>query len=559
MKYDVVNRLLFVEMLQEHYTQSLWETMQPWQQHKEKEELEDHAVEALEAGDMLHLATLPGAFRMYRVNLGAEFREESWSAVSLLCDIYIYREQERDELTGLGEWLDRESLKVLCLYVMVAMLKVCREKVSYSALLAARQSWKAWPQVSSPGREEQASLWLCGEDEHSENLMSASPQQAELQLLALTQDLEKRQLVKLLHEISLDNLEENQQLTALRNVCTERLRQIQSGQQRGTEYGTLAENANAEAKLHPRPQIPTGVCREGVLRPQYALRECAMLLLTQLQQIHDVKAVALLQQLTHKNKKRFQNTQSENESKLLMEVKTDLLQVLSTGHHLTSDLMSSGNGTDQIQGSGSGPAFSLSVASDQKTDGEINVQASADETAKLQVRKDCGSDMEEMPYLEILCVPDSTSERHRSSTIEEHGTRKESEDNSAGLQTYEKQGSLITFAWSKQPYEDEANETEETVVVIEQSRDRESGVETLQQKDKSEEVCDERFNVGPERCVPTGPLEADEQVLKERAMEPISAMVREKTIQNLVDIQRKVEQKQQREKERQLLRKYSRV
>lgn len=183
--------------------------------------------------------------------------------------------------------------------------------------------------------------------------------------------------------------------------------------------------------------------------------------------------------------------------------------------------------------------------------------------------------------MEILCVPDSTSERHRSSTIEEHGTRKDSEDNSAGLQTYEKQGSLITFAWSKLPYEDEANETEETVVVIEQSRDRESGVETLQQKDKSEEVCDERFNVGPERCVPTGPLEADEQVLfhfiehysimkpntlntiyqhltsqvlKERAMEPISAMVREKTIQNLVDLQRKVEQKQQREKERQLLR-----
>lgn len=188
--------------------------------------------------------------------------------------------------------------------------------------------------------------------------------------------------------------------------------------------------------------------------------------------------------------------------------------------------------------------------------------------------------------MEILCVPDSTSERHRSSTTEEHGTRKDSEDNSAGLQTYEKQGSLITFAWSKQPYEDEANETEETVIVIEQSRDRESGVETLQQKDKSEEVCDERFNVGPERCVPTGPLEAHEQVLfhfielysimkpnttqlvfsppiyqhltsqvlKERAMEPISAMVREKTIQNLVDLQRKVEQKQQREKERQLLR-----
>lgn len=43
-------------------------------------------------------------------------------------------------------------------------------------------------------------------------------------------------------------------------------------------------------------------------------------------------------------------------------------------------------------------------------------------------------------------------------------------------------------------------------------------------------------------------------VEKERMTEPVSVMEREKTMRNLVDIQRKVEQKQQRDRERQLLR-----
>lgn len=43
-------------------------------------------------------------------------------------------------------------------------------------------------------------------------------------------------------------------------------------------------------------------------------------------------------------------------------------------------------------------------------------------------------------------------------------------------------------------------------------------------------------------------------VEKERAGEPVSAMEREKTMRNLVDMQRKVEQRQQRDRDRQLLR-----
>lgn len=94
-KYDMVTQLLYKEMLEEHYSKekrasllsqyntdnslmtkdgfggggaapSTWEGMLPWQQQKEEEELEDLAEDALESGDMVCLAELPGAFRIYR-------------------------------------------------------------------------------------------------------------------------------------------------------------------------------------------------------------------------------------------------------------------------------------------------------------------------------------------------------------------------------------------------------------------------------------------------------------------------------------------------------------
>lgn len=45
---------------------STWEGMLPWQQQKEEKELEDLVENALESGDVVCLAELPGAFRIYR-------------------------------------------------------------------------------------------------------------------------------------------------------------------------------------------------------------------------------------------------------------------------------------------------------------------------------------------------------------------------------------------------------------------------------------------------------------------------------------------------------------
>lgn len=62
--------------------------------------------------------------------------------------------------------------------------------------------------------------------------------------------------------------------------------------------------------------------------------------------------------------------------------------------------------------------------------------------------------MEDLPYLEILCVSDATSNAHQS--LEADGPAQEEEVGSAtkSPHSYEKQGSLIALAWSKPPEND---------------------------------------------------------------------------------------------------------
>ncbi|XP_015239455.1 PREDICTED: uncharacterized protein LOC107090541 [Cyprinodon variegatus] len=141
-KYDVVTHFLYTEMLQEHHTQSVWEMLLPWQQIKEVESLGTMAEEALQSDDMLGLAFLPGAFRIYKTRCSK--LDQSWSAVALLKELHTFCQQEQNELMVLGQRLCDESLQLLCLHIILAIYRAQREKVSYSALLASRQSWESW-------------------------------------------------------------------------------------------------------------------------------------------------------------------------------------------------------------------------------------------------------------------------------------------------------------------------------------------------------------------------------------------------------------------------------
>lgn len=62
--------------------------------------------------------------------------------------------------------------------------------------------------------------------------------------------------------------------------------------------------------------------------------------------------------------------------------------------------------------------------------------------------------MEDLPYLEILCVSDATSNTHQSLAVDGEAQEEEVGSTTKSPQSYEKQGSLIALAWSKPPEDD---------------------------------------------------------------------------------------------------------
>ncbi|CAB1431044.1 unnamed protein product [Pleuronectes platessa] len=679
-KFDVMSHLLYSEMLQEHHTPSVWKTLLPCQRRSEEEGLEDMAEEALESGDMLRLAELPGAFRMYRACLGASFnsRELCWSAASFLCELHSSRQQEKDKVAVLGERLDGESLKLLCLYIRLATLRARREKLSYRALLAAKQSWDTWPHVPSSCRAEQAALWLREEEEaENEDLISASPQQqAALQLLVLTQEQDRKQLVKLVQGVSpkdlqgpgcTDSQKDGSNTTVLMSGCIKMLRQIHASMQMHNETQPLLEQATSEPQLQTQPQTQTHMCSTAAVCSPNQLEECSLLLLTQLMELHDLQASAFLPLLKNKSAQHLQVLRDEYESELRMQSSTNLLQLLtsdvpsilvskSCNEQQTAECSSSGAVETQNVSPGSTEVSSAVFV--RWADSELNGIQAADVTNTQDACTDCGAVMEEMPYLEIVCVSDAMNKTHLAA---EGGCQEEEGGNATkSPQSYEKQGSLITLAWSKPPEEDEVDsdakaadggaemsQDSERIQVLPsdktpdeqlkptlfQSGSTESAVEqcstdgqlTLEERtvvDKphkgedafnlqshaliaetlqhvqpdlftglephSDDLCSgptdetaeaDRDGVGVEvRATATeselwDPIEpdptptedpthdsqfdcgrAERDARRERVREPVSELEREKTIRNLVDMQRKVEQRQQRDRERQMLR-----
>ncbi|MEQ2178190.1 hypothetical protein GOODEAATRI_011352, partial [Goodea atripinnis] len=118
----------------------------------------------------------------------------------------------------------------------------------------------------------------------------------------------------------------------------------------------------------------------------------------------------------------------------------------------------------------------------------------ADASAKQEVCSGCGAVTEELPYLEILCVPDAQS----NVLAPEAGDCKEEDSSETkSLDSFEKQGSLILLAWSKPPEDDADYKAEDEDGEAEQYQDILSSVgihlkssqceKTIQERD-SEEV-----------------------------------------------------------------------
>lgn len=86
--------------------------------------------------------------------------------------------------------------------------------------------------------------------------------------------------------------------------------------------------------------------------------------------------------------------------------------------------------------------------------------------------------MEEMPYLEILCAYDAASKTHQGLAAEGRPLEEEEGSAAKSQQSYEKQGSLITLAWSKPPEDDTDYDTETAHGGTGQSQDSDNSLST---------------------------------------------------------------------------------
>lgn len=134
--------------------------------------------------------------------------------------------------------------------------------------------------------------------------------------------------------------------------------------------------------------------------------------------------------------------------------------------------------------------------------------------------------IEVLPYLEILCISDATSNTPQSLAAEGGAQVEDGGSGTKSPQSYEKQGSLITLAWSKPPEDDtdlktqiqpsDINSTGEHTQFEETSgeRDREGLKPTLVQSDSTghpeaqsaEEQCSTIRQVLSEQTINTASL-----------------------------------------------------
>ncbi|XP_039664166.1 uncharacterized protein LOC120563819 [Perca fluviatilis] len=301
--------------------------------------------------------------------------------------------------------------------------------------------------------------------------MLALLQQAVLQLLVLTQEQERKQLVKLAQGVSMEDLQEpgctvppkenSHQHAALGNYCIKSLRQIHAGLQMPNE----TQMPLKQTHLQPQPHISSN----SAIWYQGQLEDCSLLLLTHLMELQEVQASALLTALMDMSVQRVQALRDDYESELQAQRYANLLQLISdapltSGSILTPYPNSNENSSNkqhraqscrsgpvEAQNSSGGPAEALTVDSIRRASRELNVVQLAEGTDKHDICTGCGAVMEDLPYLEILCVSDATSNAHQS--LEADGPAQEEEVGSAtkSPHSYEKQGSLIALAWSKPP------------------------------------------------------------------------------------------------------------
>lgn len=116
----------------------------------------------------------------------------------------------------------------------------------------------------------------------------------------------------------------------------------------------------------------------------------------------------------------------------------------------------------------------------------------------LCITPGCGATVEELPYLEIVCVSDATSHSHQSPAAEGEAQVKEEGSATKIPQSFEKQDSLITLAWSKPPEDDtDCEEQSQGGEGCMQTQVQPTDISSIAEHRQSEETFGDREDLRP--------------------------------------------------------------
>ncbi|XP_039618099.1 uncharacterized protein LOC120534572 [Polypterus senegalus] len=454
-KYKTLLQKLCMEMLKEHYGSSMWDSMSVVQQEEKLEELYVLAEDALENNDFLSMSNLPGAFKHYRSANGLMLRnclEENisdsgleWTAVYNLWELYKNYKLEKTYTlkkiihSNKSDLQEPESM-VFSLYMNAIYMKVKRERHFLPAFLVAYPCLEKWSDVISPDQEQLARWWIekgiqSDGVKQFKKLEGHTKQETAVECLLLRQEWERCYFIRLLHNLSLEDFNENQEISPSLNA------DLSSFSDDLLELTSVLRVATARKLWQVKSSFQLKV----------TWGDCAVCLLTELIQHQERELRSAVMILVSKNEENCFVLQDQYESEL-KEKRSDHLIWLLFSHQMKHALVI--QTTDNAQAHEE--CFTeedANVKTGNKPEVHSEISAVEEGTHQIiltqqeenEICSACGNALtaNEIPYLEVMGAEDMTEEYSKLDEICVEGNI------SGHIPNYEKQGSLIASAWSK--------------------------------------------------------------------------------------------------------------
>ncbi|KAL7870986.1 hypothetical protein SRHO_G00084830 [Serrasalmus rhombeus] len=437
-KYEIIKERLYREMLQEEHGLVWWDTLTSQEQVDCMCELGEAAETAFKQMDFVRVCELPGALRCYRSSgqvvlqgcgeavkpreqaWSSKPQEQAWSAAVFFSDLKSHYQDERDSLTVLLNRVERVVLREIYLSLCVAVRRAEREMHSHTALLASRQYWDKWPHTRGS---------------------------VVLQYLVLCQEQERKSLLEILHTLSLNELQDQDHGLPSAYKAAERT------------AATLKQSCVSSLK-----EIKASM--QGVSWP-----DCAVHLLAQLTVAHEHEIWTVLRSLPVMESSGITALLHKYESELhspKLHNLHDLLQPQASRDTIT---LTDGESTEQRQSdpsesetqahcSGCGvvlvpedaPYLEILGIRNQRDEGNTDRREGGGEEERREGRENEGKEGPDMGIDGVAKSREEEKEEWREGAGERREEGKEMSEGTEAKEveiSLEKQGSLITLAWSK--------------------------------------------------------------------------------------------------------------